>query len=237
MSRRVIRLFFVLGLAVFSALISQAQYKQRNTRVELMSASYVGISNWGIISGGPNLAITQKVGKKVELGLYGGVTMGIQSPRFRLFLREDLDQDFIEQISKQTEFGLFSNIYLNRRTGSIAPIGTHVLLGAAYGSMQIDQVYRIRNTVDQVQFEDNKRIEKSTNDHIKLMLGLGKTTQFASHLTFRTMIAFVPYIRINEENNSLNFINLDERATQIDGISSSTPYSWFTVQLALGYQF
>lgn len=226
---RYILLFFLLGIGVQNTF---AQLKKRNSRIEVMSSSFVGIQNYGIISGGPMLSFTQKVNGKMEIGCYAGNTYGIQSNKLRLFIGRSSGNG-ITQISQLQELGVFANFYMKQYTGSTAPIGLHLTAGLGFGTMKIDHILN-ESSED---FPDRPRWNFSTNDHLRVLLGIGKTTQFASHFTVRGMISMSPYIKLNKEE-------LDELPETLREIGyrelpegPSSPYSLFSIQFALGYQF
>lgn len=237
MSNTTIRIFATcITLLITSSCFSQL--KQRNSRLELMSASHFAIHNWGIISGGPNLCFARKISKQLELGAYGGLTYSLQTPRYRILYRVNDGNNYVDQVSEQIEFGLFSNIYLNKLTGSIAPIGTHICLGFAYGSMKIDQIYRkSEQNKNFVAIRDNQRINRLNSTHLKMLIGLGKTTQFSNHFTFRSMVAITPHVLIEETDSGVEFWKIDRNAGFIEKPIKASPYSYFNVQFALGYQF
>ncbi len=226
---RTVLLLFLLSIGVQHTF---AQLKQRNSRIEIASSSFTGIKNYGIISGGPSLSFTQKVSGIMEIGVYAGNTYGIQSNKFRLIFKPK-EGAGVTQISRLTEFGVFVNLFLKQYMGSTAPIGSHLTVGLGYGSMEIEHTL----TESNIDFRDRPRWNSSTNDHIRLLLGLGKTVQFDSHITLRGMVSMNPYIKLNEKENTSLPDFLQEQGMERLPTGPASPYSLFSVLFALGYQF
>lgn len=226
---RYILFFFLMSFGVQNTF---AQLKKRNSRIEVASSSFVGIQNYGIISGGPMLSFTQKVSSQLELGCYAGNTYGIQSNKLRLFFGRSKGNG-ITQISQIQEFGVFANFYMKQLAGSMAPIGLHFTAGLGFGSMDIE--HTLNESPED--FTDRPRWNYSTNDHLRALIGIGKTTQFASHFTVRGMISMSPYIKLNKQMNEELPESLREIGYQELPEGPSSPYSLFSIQFALGYQF
>ena len=214
---------------------AHAQFEKRNTRVEIVSNSTIGILAWGSLTGGASLSLQQKINQRIELGAHAGYSIGERNPKLSILFRPEKGDNYLIGRQIMREYGVNSSFYFTRK-GAFAPIGAHIYLGLNIGYAVEKYIFR---TPDGEPFESesgmifNDGSERTIEEfnYIRPIIGIGNTVQFNTHLTFRTMIALAPRINFDVERSNNN----DFPTTLIgpDTFQSAL----YLGQIAFGYQF
>jgi len=212
-----------------------AQFEKRNTRVEIVSNSTIGILAWGSLTGGASLSLQQKINQRIELGAHAGYSIGERNPKLSILFRPEKGDNYVIGRQIMREYGVNSSFYFTRR-GAFAPIGTHIYLGLNIGYAVEKYIFRTPDgepfiTESGMIFNDGSERTLEEFNYIRPIVGLGNTVQFNSHLTFRTLIALAPRI-----NYSVERLNNNDLPTALIG-PNTFQSALYLGQIAFGYQF
>lgn len=214
---------------------AHAQFEKRNTRVEIVSNSTIGILAWGSLTGGASLSLQQKINQRIELGAHAGYSIGERNPKLSILFRPEKGDNYVIGRQIMREYGVNSAFYFTQK-GAFAPIGTHIYLGLNIGHAVEKYIFRTPDgepfeTESGMVFNDGSERTLEEFKYIRPIIGLGNTVQFNSHLTFRTLIALAPRINYGVER-----LNNNDLPTTLIG-PDTFQGALYLGQIAFGYQF
>jgi len=213
---------------------ANAQFERRNTRVEIVSNSTIGILAWGSISGGASLSLQQKINQRIEFGAHAGYSIGERNPRLSIWFRPEKGDNYVIGRQIMKEYGVNGTFYFTQK-GAFAPIGTHIYLGLNIGHAVEKYIFK---TPDGDPFETESGLLKDGSErkieefkYIRPIIGLGNTVQFNSHFTFRTLFALAPRI-----NYGVELFDNNDLPTAFKG-PDTFENALYLGQISFGYQF
>lgn len=233
---------FALCLRCFGAVLcilhwsgANAQFEKRNTRVEIVSNSTIGILAWGSLTGGASLSFQQKINQRIEFGAHAGYSVGERNPKLSILFRPEKGDNYVIGRQIMREYGVNSSFYFTQK-GAFAPIGTHIYLGLNIGYAVEKYIFKTPDgdpfeTELGMTFNDGSERTIEEFNYVRPIIGLGNTVQFNSHLTFRTLIALAPRI-----NYSVERFNNNDLPTALIG-PDTFERALYLGQIAFGYQF